>query len=65
MRVAVELFYLALGLIAAVALSAAAAWAYPPAFTVIWWCGAGAAAATLLMGVGPLRRAWRIDRGRT
>ena len=63
MRVGIELFHIALGLIAAVALTAAAAWSYPLGRTVIWNCGAGAAAAVMLMGIGPLRRAWAIDRG--
>ncbi|MDE0878562.1 MAG: hypothetical protein OSB00_07835 [Sphingomonas bacterium] len=65
MRLAVELFYILLGLAVTVALTAAAAWSYPMGRQVIWWCGAGAAAATLLMGVGPLMRAWRIDRARS
>ena len=47
---------------ARIALTAAAAWSYPLGREVIWYCGAGAAAATMLMGIGPLRRAWRIDR---
>ncbi len=64
MRVAIELLYIALGVAIAIALSAAAAWSYPLGRVVIWYCGAGAAAATMLMGIGPLRRAWRIDRAR-
>ncbi|MDQ2892930.1 MAG: hypothetical protein M3R64_07570 [Pseudomonadota bacterium] len=64
MRVAIELLYIALGVVIAIALTAAAAWSYPLGRAVIWYCGAGAAAATMLMGIGPLRRAWRIDRVR-
>ena len=63
MRVAVELFHIAAGLVLALLLTAATAWAYPPGEAVIWWCGAGAMVATVLMGIGPLRRARREDRG--
>ena len=65
MRLAVELFYIGLGLVVAVAVTSAAAWAYPPAYEVIFYCGAGAAAASILMGIGPLRLASRIDRPRS
>jgi len=63
-RTTVELLYIAAGLVAAVAMTWAAAWAYPLGRDVIWWCGAGAMAATVLMGIGPLRRARAIDRKR-
>lgn len=63
MRVTIELLHLAAGLVVAALFTWAAAWAYPLGAEVIWWCGAGAAAATIAMGVGPLRRAYRIDRG--
>jgi fatty acid desaturase len=61
-RVAVELLHIAAGLLAAWAITAAAAWAYPLGRDVIWWCGAAAMAATVFMGVGPLRRAHAADR---
>ena len=64
MRVAVELLHIAVGLAAAAVLTAAAGWSYPMGREVIWWCGMGAMAATVLMGIGPLRRAWRADRER-
>jgi hypothetical protein len=64
MRVAIELFYLLLGLAVTYALTAGAAWSYPLGREVIWYCGAGAAAASMLMAIGPLRRAWRVDRAR-
>ena len=65
MRVGIELLYIALGLVVTYALTAAAAASYPLGREVIWYCGAGAAAATMLMGIGPLHRAWRIDRARS
>ncbi len=64
-RTTVELLYIAAGLVAAVAMTWASAWAYPLGRDVIWWCGAGAMLATVLMGIGPLRRARSIDRRRT
>ena len=63
-RTAIELFHIAVGLTAAVAMTWAAAWAYPLGRETIWWCGAAAMLATVLMGVGPLRRARAIDRKR-
>lgn len=63
-RTLVELLYIAAGLLAAVAMTWAAAWAYPLGRETIWWCGAAAMVATVLMGVGPLRRARAIDRRR-
>ena len=61
-RTLTEGLHLAAGLIVAVAMTYAAAWAYPLGREVIWWCGAGAMAATVLMGIGPLRRARAFDR---
>jgi hypothetical protein len=63
-RTVVEALHIAAGLIAAVAMTWAAAWAYPLGRETIWWCGAAAMAATVLMGIGPLRRARAIDRRR-
>jgi ABC-type antimicrobial peptide transport system permease subunit len=63
-RITVELLHIAAGLIAATAMTYAAAWAYPLGYEVIWWCGIGAMVATVLMGIGPLRRARAIDRRR-
>lgn len=61
-RTTVELLHIVAGLAAALAMTWAAAWAYPLGFETIWWCGAAAMAATVLMGIGPLRRARAIDR---
>ena len=61
-RTAIELLSIAAGLIVAVLMTWAAAWSYPLGREVIWWCGAGAMVATVLMGIGPLRRARAADR---
>ena len=58
----VELLHMAAGLMAAAALTTAVAWAYPLGRVVIGWCGAAAMVATVLMGLGPLRRAIAADR---
>ena len=58
----VELLHLVAGLVATAALTSAIAWAYPLGRVVIWWCGAAAMVAMVLMGVGPLRRAAQADR---
>ena len=47
MRVKTELFYIGLGLMAALVMTWAAAWAYPLGRVEIWWCGLGAAVATV------------------
>jgi len=61
----VELLHILAGLAAAAALTAAVAWAYPLGSDVIWWCGAAAMVATVVMGLGPLRRAHAADRRRS
>jgi Na+-driven multidrug efflux pump len=61
-RTLVEALHLLAGLLVAVGLTWACAWAYPLGADVIWWCGGAAMLATVLMGIGPLRRAWRADR---
>lgn len=63
MRSAIELFYIVAGLVVALAMTWAGAWAYPLGREVIRWCGAAAMVATIAMGIGPLRRARAIDRG--
>jgi len=62
MRLLIEVLYVGLSLVVIYALTAAAAWSYPLGDRVIWSCGAAAAAATMLMAIGPLRTAWRIGR---
>jgi len=58
----IEILHIFGGLVAAAAMTWAAAWSYPLGQDVIWSCGAAAMVATVLMGVGPLRRARRLDR---
>ena len=57
----IEILHILAGLVVATAITWAAAWSYPLGQDVIWACGAAAMVATVLMGVGPLRRARRLD----
>ncbi|WP_380778395.1 hypothetical protein [Sphingomonas sp. R86520] len=57
----VEILHILAGLAAAVAMTWAAAWSYPLAWGVIWWCGAAAMVATVAMGIRPLRHARRRE----
>jgi hypothetical protein len=57
----IEILHILAGLAAAVAMTWAAAWSYPLAWDVIWWCGAAAMVATVAMGIRPLRHARRSD----
>ncbi len=52
-----EIMHLVTGLVAAAALTALFVWAYPQGRDEIRACGAGAMAAVVLMGLGPIRRA--------
>ena len=61
-RTAVELLHILLGLGAAAALTSAIAWSYPLGADIAWWCGGAAMLATVLMGLGPLARAWAVDK---
>ncbi len=58
----IEILHIVAGLVAAVAITWAAAWSYPLGWDVIWWCGAAAMVATLAMGIRPLRHTRRLDR---
>ncbi|HET9510220.1 MAG TPA: hypothetical protein VFO80_03640 [Sphingomonas sp.] len=59
---AVELFFVAAGLAATLAIVTVAAWAYPLARREIEVSGWVIAVIILLIGIGPIRRAWRQDR---
>ncbi|MET0308546.1 MAG: hypothetical protein ABW023_07555, partial [Sphingomonas sp.] len=50
------------GLVAAALIAAAAAWSYPRATGDIWLVTYVAMVAVVLMGVGPLRKAYAADR---
>ncbi|WP_294295024.1 hypothetical protein [uncultured Sphingomonas sp.] len=58
----IELFFVATGLAATLIIVNVAAWAYPLARREIEVCGWVIAVIVLLMGIGPVRRAWRQDR---
>jgi predicted membrane channel-forming protein YqfA (hemolysin III family) len=62
MRVLIETLHIVVGLIAAVLVATAAAWSYPRATNDIWLVTYVAMAAVVLMGVGPLRKAYAIDK---
>jgi predicted transporter len=62
MRVLIEVLHIVVGLIAAGLIAWYAAWSYPLAGRDIWLVAYVAMAAVALMGIGPLRRAYRQDR---
>jgi len=62
MRFAIELFHIAIGLIAAVVIAALSAWAVPQARYEIWIVDYVAIAFIIGMGYLPLREAWAADR---
>lgn len=62
MRVLLEVIHIAIGIAAAALVGAAAIWAYPRAYDDIWLVIYGLMAAVVLMGIGPLRRAYARDR---
>jgi len=64
MRVLIEVAHIAIGLIAAALIAAAAAWSYPRATGDIWLVTFVAMALVVLMGIGPIRRAYAIDRAK-
>ncbi|MBX9881704.1 MAG: hypothetical protein K2X73_07000 [Sphingomonas sp.] len=61
--VAIELFHIALGIGLAVLMAYGAAWAVPLARADIWTIAALAVIAIIILGVRPLARAHRRDRG--
>lgn len=64
MRVLIEVIHIAIGLAAAALIGWASAWAYPRATDDIWLVAWGCMVAVVLMGIGPVRRAYAIDRRR-
>jgi hypothetical protein len=64
MRVLIEVAHIVIGLIAAALCGAAAEWAYPRATGDIWLIVYVGMAAVVLMGIGPVRRAYAQDRTR-
>jgi len=64
MRVLIEVVHIAIGLIAAALISAAAAWSYPRATDDIWLVGYACMIAVVIMGVGPVRKAFAADKAK-
>lgn len=62
MRVLIETLHIVAGLIAAALVATAAAWSYPRATNDIWLVTYVAMVAVVAMGIGPLRKAYAIDR---
>ena len=61
-RTLIELGYVLLGIGAAALVGGLSAWSYPLARDDIWLVAYVAMAATVAMGIGPLMRAWALDR---
>ncbi|MBB4096658.1 hypothetical protein [Sphingomonas kyeonggiensis] len=64
MRVLIEVVHIAIGLVAAALISAAAAWSYPRATGDIWLVGYACMIAVVIMGIGPVRKAFAADKAR-
>jgi hypothetical protein len=62
MRVLIEVLHIVVGLFAAMLIAALAAWSYPLARQDIWWVAYAAMIAVVVMGLGPIRRAYVADR---
>jgi hypothetical protein len=62
MRVLIEVLHIVVGLLAAVLIASLAAWSYPLARQDIWWVTYAAMIAVVVMGFGPIRRAYLADR---
>ena len=63
-RALVELLHIAIGLMATALIVAASSWAYPLARWEIEVTGIACAVVVVLLGIGPVRRAWAVDHGR-
>jgi type IV secretory pathway TrbD component len=64
MRVLIEVLHIVAGLLAAALIAVAAAWSYPRATDDIWLVAYACMIAVVAMGVGPVRRAFEIDKAR-
>jgi hypothetical protein len=62
MRVLIEVVHIVIGLIAAALIAAAAAWSYPRATDDIWLVAYVCMIAVVLMGIGPVRKAYARDK---
>jgi heme A synthase len=57
-RVGIEVVHIFIGLVAAALIGWASAWSYPRATDDIWLVAFACMAAVVLMGIGPVRRAY-------
>ena len=64
MRVLIEVLHIVVGLAAAVLIGSLSAWAYPLARYDIWLVTYVAMAAVVVMGIGPIRRAYVVDKAK-
>jgi len=60
LRVLIEVVHILIGLLAAVLIARAAIWSYPRATDDIWLVTYACMAAVVLMGIGPIRRAYAV-----
>lgn len=58
----VEILHIAIGLAATALIVSAASWAYPLARWEMQVTGVACAIVVVLLGIGPVRRAWARDR---
>ncbi|MEG3174669.1 hypothetical protein U1872_00390 [Sphingomonas sp. RB3P16] len=63
-RTLIELLHIAAGVLGAAVIAYGAAWSLPHEAATIWGVSFGMMAVVVLMGVRPLRLAWRADRAR-
>jgi membrane protein YdbS with pleckstrin-like domain len=61
-RTLIETLWVVAGLIGAVVFASLATWSVPPARDSIWGVAAVAMVVLVSMGIGPIRRAWALDR---
>jgi uncharacterized membrane protein len=64
MRVLIEVLHIVAGLIAAFIIASLAAWSYRRATDDIWLVTYVAMIAVVIMGIGPIRRAYAVDRAK-
>ncbi|MES2987979.1 MAG: hypothetical protein V4808_08740 [Pseudomonadota bacterium] len=64
MRVLIEVLHILVGLFAALLIAALCAWSYPLARDDIWLVTYVMMAAVVVMGVGPIRRAYALDKAK-
>jgi hypothetical protein len=62
MRVLIEVLHIVVGIFAAMLIAALATWSYGQAERDIWLVAYAAMGAVVLMGIGPIRRAYEADR---